>query len=241
MSLKTYSVAFLMATAFALPTRAALLVSEVCFNEVGSDTTGEWIEIFNNGSSPINLSNYKIGDEEQNGGTSLTEALFQFPAGATINPGAVQVVAVSATRFQTVYGFLPTYETAGTDGTVPDLSIYSAWDPDGGQINMSNTNDQALIVDPADAIIDNTSWGNTNAFNPAVDITGNLDGQSIERINPYVDTNTASDWQLGPTTSPAASRSTPGTVPAVPEPTTAFLLAALGASISCVCRNRARD
>ncbi len=240
MSLKTYSAAFLIATSFALPTRAALLLSEVCFNEVSSDTTGEWIEIFNNGSSAIDLSNYKIGDEETSGGTSLTEALYQFPAGATINPGAVQIVAVSASRFQTVYGFLPTYETAGTDGTVPDLSDYAAWDSDGGQINMSNSNDQAIIVDPSDAIIDAVSWGNTFAFNPAVNITGNLDGQSIERINPYVDTDSASDWQLGPTTSPAATRSTPGTVPAVPEPTT-FVLAGVASLITCVRRNRAHQ
>jgi hypothetical protein len=223
MSWKTWSVVFLFSAAIAAPSHAALLISEVCFNEVGSDTTGEWIEIFNNGSSAVDLTNYKIGDEETNGGTSTTEAMFQFPSGASIGPGAVQIVAVSATRFNTVYGFLPTYESSSTDAGVPDLTIYSAWDPDGGQISMSNSNDQAVLLDPLDAIADATSWGNTFAFNPAVDITGNLDGQSIERIDPYSDTNTAADWHLGPTTSPAATRSTPGTVPAVPEPATLLI------------------
>jgi hypothetical protein len=90
---------------------------------------------------------------------------------------------------------------------------------------MSNTNDQAVLVDPSDVIVDATSWGNTFAFNPGVDITGNIDGQSIYRINPYTDTNTASDWQLFPSTTatPSANRSTPGTVP-VPEPSTVVLL-----------------
>src|SRR4051794_39027429 len=175
MTFKSFSIALFLAFIAALPGRGALILSEVCFNEVGSDTTGEWIEIFNNGALPISLTGYKIGDEETNGGTSATESLYQFPAGATINSGQVQTIAVSATRFFTVYGFNPTYETSATDASVPDLTVYSAWDPDGGQINMSNTNDQAVLVDPTDTIVDATSWGNTFAFNPAVDITGNLD------------------------------------------------------------------
>jgi hypothetical protein len=218
----------LLASAIALPSRGALLISEILFNEVGSTADGEWIEIFNNTGATIDLSNYKIGDEETNGGTSATEALFQFPAGASIAPGQVQVVSGGATRFFTVYGFNPTYETASTDPTVPDMAIYSAWDPDGGIMNMSNTNDQAVLVDPTDTIIDAASWGNTFAFNPAVDITGNVDGQSIYRANPYSDTNTASDWQLYSSNAvPAAQRSTPGTVPApIPEP--AALTLAIG-------------
>lgn len=206
---------------------AAVLISEIEFNEVGSTADGEWIEIYNNGATTVDLSNYKIGDEETSGGTSTTEALFQFPAGASIAPGQVQVISGGATRFFTVYGFNPTYETSATDATVPDLTIYSAWDPDGGILNMSNTNDQAVLVDGTDTVIDSASWGNTFSFNPAVDITGNLDGQSIERINPNTDTNTASDWRLGPSTSPAATRSTPFTVP-TPEPAALSLLAFAG-------------
>jgi len=235
MSPRFFSKALFICCVLALPARGALLLSEVCFNEVGSDTTGEWIEIINTGSSAIDLTNYKIGDEEASGGTSLTEALFQFPSGASIGPGQIQIVAVSATRFFTVYGINPTYETAGTDGSVPDLTIYSTWDPDGGQINMSNTNDQAVIVGPDDTLVDATSWGNNFAFNPSVDITGNLDGQSIERINPYAgDTDTAADWKLGPATSPAATRSTPFS--AVPEPGT--LVLAFGCLVALAVRRR---
>jgi hypothetical protein len=235
MSLRLFSLAILFTLIATLPSRGGLLISEVLFNEVGSDTTGEWIEIYNNTPSAIDLTDYKIGDEETSGDSSLTEALFKFPAGASIGPSEVQVVAVSATRFNTVYGFMPTYETAGTEAGVPDLTIYSTWDPDGGQISMSNTNDQAVLVGPADTFVDKVSWGNTNAFNPAVDITGNLDGQSIERINANVDTDTSADWKLGPTTSPAATRSTPFSVP-VPEPSTLVLL--IGGLLSFVARRQ---
>src|SRR5688572_947828 len=150
MSWKPFCFALLLASSLALPGRAALLISEVLFNEVGSDVTGEWIEIFNGGPSAIDLSNYKIGDEETSGGTSLTEALYRFPAGAMIAPGEVQIVSAGAARFLTVYGFLPTYESASTNPLVPDMTVYSTWDSDGGTINMSNTNDQAVLVDATD-------------------------------------------------------------------------------------------
>lgn len=235
MSLKSCSIAILFVSITAPTSRGALLISEVVFNEVGSDVTGEWIEIYNDTPAAIDLSNYKIGDEETSGQSSATEALFKFPAGASIAPQQVQVIAVSATRFNTVYGFMPTYESGGTEAGVPDMTIYSTWDPDGGQINMSNTNDQAVLVDPTDTIIDATSWGNTFAFNPAVDVSANIDGQAIERINARLDTNTAGDWQLGTTGTPAASRSTPFSVP-IPEPSTLALL--LGSAIVFAARRR---
>jgi hypothetical protein len=239
MSVKTFSLAILAASLLCLPSSAALLISEVCFQEPGTSADGEWIEIFNDTPSAIDLSNYKIGDEEANGGTSATEALFQFPSGASIGPGQVQIISGGATRFFTVYGFNPTYETSATDPAVPDMATYSSWDSDGGILNMSNSNDQAVLVDATDSIIDATSWGNNFAFNPSVDITGVADGQSILRPNPYNDTNTAADWTLGPNPagSTNAQRSTPGTVPApVPEPASTVLAIAFALAGLCIRR-----
>ncbi|MCC6492572.1 MAG: lamin tail domain-containing protein [Pirellulales bacterium] len=222
----------------AAPARAALVISEVLANEVGSAGTGEWIEIFNTGPAAIDLTNYKIGDEESNTGTGAGEAMHLFPSGASIAPGAVQVVAVSADRFFEVYGFLPAYEINPTDAAVPDLSPYAAWDADGGVMNMSNTNDQALILDPADNIVDRVSWGNTFAFNPAIDLTiATQDGQSFERKNVYVDADAAADWQFGPAAATAAGRSTPG-VARVPEPTSIMLAAAVAGLCSLSRRSR---
>jgi len=208
---------------------SGVLISEVVFNEVGSTADGEWIEIFNTGPTTVDLTNYKIGDEETSGGTSTTEALFQFPSGASIAPGEVQVISGGATRFFTVYGFNPTYETADTDPTIPNLTNYTPWDTDGGILNMANTNDQAVLVDGTDTIIDAASFGSTFAFNPAL-VVPVLDGQSYQRINAYVDTDTANDWAVVGTADDASSaRSTPGVVP-TPEPASLALagLAAVG-------------
>jgi hypothetical protein len=235
MSSKSIALSLLFIIGLALPARAGLMINEVVFNEVGSDVTGEWVEIFNTGPGAIDLTNYKVGDEEASGGTSATESIFRFPAGASIGPGELQIVAVSATRFFTVYGQNPTYESSSTDPAVPDMLAYPSWDPDGGQINMSNSNDQIVLVGPADTVIDAASWGNNFAFNPSL-AQPVLDGQSYERKNAYFDTNTADDWAVVPGGT-AAERSTPFQAN-VPEPTTACML--LGLVGICSLRRRAR-
>jgi hypothetical protein len=215
--------------------QGALVISEVLFNEVSSDTAGEWIEIYNSGPAAIDLTNYKIGDEETSGGAGTGETVVQFPSSASIGPGVVQIVAVSAARFQTVYGFAPTYELQGTNLSVGQMLAYSTWDPDGGLINMSNTNDQALLLNGSDAVVDAVNWGNTSFLNPGL-AQPVEDGRSYERSNPLVDTDTANDWQLGPSNATAALRSTPGVVP-VPEPAAAVMLA-LGIAAYGIARNR---
>jgi MYXO-CTERM domain-containing protein len=218
-SRKLSILAITLAAASASP--GAVVISEVLYNEVGSDTTGEFIEIHNNGTAAVDISNYKIGDEEVN---SLAEAnpesggMFQFPAGTSISAGQTMVIAVSATRFSTVYGFNPTFEVGDTDANVPNLTTYAAWDA-GGVINMSNSNDQAVLLDDTDQIADAVSWGNTFAFTPGLSASVS-DGTSYARLDVTTDTNTAADWATT-TAAPAGatwtSFSTPGTVPAAPE------------------------
>ncbi len=218
MKLRTSLLTLAAVGLIAAPTRAALVISEALANEVGSDTAGEFIEIYNTGPAAVDLTGYKIGDEEAFGGTGSGESIHQFPAGASIAPLQVQVIASSAARFFTVYGFLPTYEIQSTDAAVPDLTAYAAWDPDGGVTAMANGNDQALILGPTDNLVDAVSWGNNFAFNPGIDVTvAPLDGQSFERKDVFVDTDTRDDWQFGPAGNTAAARSTPG-VARVPEP-----------------------
>ena len=192
---------------------ANLVISEVLFNEVGSDVSGEWIEIYNNGTEAVDLTGWRIGDEEARAGTSLTEAMLVFPGGATIAPGVVQVMALNAIRFNALYGFLPTYEaasgSAGDDPAVPNLTNDPVWDPDGGIINMSNANDHVLLVDAADGIVDRMNWGNNGGLSPGLNPDAEADGQSWQRIDPRTDTDRPEDWELAP----ADVRSTPGKIP----------------------------
>lgn len=200
-------------SAVALPAHAGLVISEVVYNEPGSNATGEWIEIFNSGPATVDLSSYKVGDEEtMNPPSSENGGMWQFPAGASIPVGGVQIVAISATTFFTNYGFNPSYEVNDSDPSIPNMSNYTTWANNPSPvINMSNTNDQVLLLDAADALVDTMGWGNTFSFTPGL-ADAEADGQSYERINAYVDTDTAADWRLG-------NPSSPGSV-SIPEPAT---------------------
>jgi len=215
--------------AAAAPADAAILISEVLANEVGSDTSGEFFEIWNTGAGPVDISAYKIGDEEAKGGDTESGGMWQFPAGTTLGANQVVVVTTSATRFNTVYGFKPTFETGGTDSGVPEMRPYLAWVDPAENNNMANGNDQAVLLGPDDAVADAASWGNTFAFDPGLP-TPTLDGQSYRRKTD-TDTNTAGDWELSPDTGVAATRSSPGTLTAVPEPAGLGLVALAGAGL----------
>jgi hypothetical protein len=221
--------------ALAAPAHAGLLISEVVYNEAGSDTTGEWIEIYNPGPNAIDLTNYKIGDEEDDLPPLPAESggMWQFPAGASIPAYGVQVIAVSGTKFTSLYPAapLPTYEVNSTMPGVPDMINYLTWSPTGTAINMANAGDQVLLLDGTDAIVDMISWGNTTfAFNPALPTSA--DGQGQQRIVPSIDTNSAADWQV-------SNPVTPGSVPA-PEPTS-LVLAGLTVGLAAALRTRRRD
>jgi len=167
---------------------SALLISEVLYDATGAEPDEEWIEIYNAGASPIDLSNYKIGDEETQG---QGEGMLRFPEGATIGPGQVVVIANQATAFLGVWGFNPDYEMEDSDGGVPDMTPYTAWAS--GEVRLANGGDHVLILDGDDAIVDAMSYGDKTTFfdPPCPEVSG---GHSLERSPANVDTDTAADW-----------------------------------------------
>ncbi len=52
----------------AYATSITLVVSEVLYDATGTEPDGEWIEIYNLGGLTIDLTHYKVGDEETFGG-----------------------------------------------------------------------------------------------------------------------------------------------------------------------------
>ena len=187
--LSLLTLALLPALYLSLPIRASsptLLVSEVLYDAIGDEPDEEWIEIYNADSSAIDLSDYKVGDEETPGGG---EGMLQFPAGASINPGQVIVIANKATAFFGVWGFNPDYEMVASDEAVPDMISYTAWAS--GSVKLSNSGDEVLILDGGDAIVDAMSYGNKTTF---FDLPGVSAGHSLERSPANVDTGTADDW-----------------------------------------------
>jgi hypothetical protein len=170
------------------PGPGRLLIAEVLYDPIGTDPDGEWVELFNPGQNPVDLSIYKIGDEETPGGN---EGLYQFPPATFILPRQSIVIASRASTFKNTYGLLPDYEFSESDPFVPNLIEYAAWAT--GKVSLSNTGDEVVILDATDQLLDTVSWGaSTLGLDPPVPKVA--EGHSLERSPAYQDTDSKEDW-----------------------------------------------
>ncbi len=117
------------------------IVSKLLITEIAvTPTAGEFVEIYNPGSSTVNLSDYYITDATYAGGGNYYYNIVlganyggggfgdfhaRFPDGATINAGEVQTIALNGSdNFFTTYSVNCTYELyedAGTPDGIPDM------------------------------------------------------------------------------------------------------------------------
>jgi hypothetical protein len=170
------------------PLPGYLLITEVLYDPAGTEPDGEWIELFNAGGSTIDLSGYKIGDEETSGDS---EGMFIFPSGAELAPGDVLVVANRAVSFYKNHARLPDFELRESHPYIPDLQKYTAWS--GGNVELNNGGDEVLLLDASDGQVDGVSWGSSSeVLDPPVAAV--LEQHSLERRPAYQDTNHAVDW-----------------------------------------------
>ena len=211
-SLLTFSIPFTQAAS------STIVISEVQYDPSGTEPGSEWIELYNLGGTTLDLSTYKLGDEETFGGG---EGMYIFPSGFTMAPGQVVVIANKAADYFALFGTKPDLEFVESDATVPNMTKYSAWAS--GSVALSNSGDEVLLLDGNDALVDAVSWGSsTFAFNPAApDVP---DGHSLERNPADNDTDSAADWIDQATPNPGsvvtAGNATPTPLPtATPTPT----------------------
>jgi hypothetical protein len=77
---------------------------------------------------------------------------------------------------------------------------YSSWA--NGNVALSNTGDEVLLLDGSDSVVDVVAYGNSPypAFQPPVPTVS--EGHSIERRPANVDTDTNADWHDQPSPAP---------------------------------------
>jgi len=152
-----------------------LIITEIMF-DVPADTLGdangdgirgshsdEFVELYNKGNSPIDLSAYQIVEREG-------IPVFTFPVGATLNPG----------EFAVVFGAVG---TKGYGSNIPSGTLLFAvhenddnndgFDNGAGKSNFSNSSDRVMIVNTllADTVAE-VYWGGT-AAHPIAPFTKN--------------------------------------------------------------------
>ncbi len=202
---------------------ARLIISEVMYDPDITEPDGEWFELFNSGDFPLDISGYRVGDEEVAG---QGEGMYRLPGGLVLGPRQALVIANRANAFRSQFQTAPDYELRDSDPAVPNLEKYTDWAT--GYVELLNTGDELIVMDARNRIVDAVSWGSSRLIldPPAVRV---LEGHSLSRRFGYIDTDQAQDWIDQPepnpwlidmnTPTPTASFTPRPTGTATPTPT----------------------
>ncbi len=167
-----------------------LLVSEL-FYAVSKEE--EWIEILNPTNVTVDLSDYAIGDADW---PDSFEGMYCFPAGASLGPRQVLVIATSAATFRQTYGRSPTYEFYETDPDVPTLTPAGWWGT--GEWELRNSGDEVLILDQVNHPVEVVVYGDGEYLGVVGHPGVSLYTHSLERYPALFDTDDCSqdfrDW-----------------------------------------------
>lgn|GEM_PF-710084 len=168
-----------------------VVFSEVFYDTPGIDSEEEWIELYNNSPTTVDLEGWTIID---NNGTGWT---YTFPAGTTIAAGTYLTVAMDSAGFTAIYGY-----EADLYGSLPYLN---------------NGGDTLILYTAASEEVDAVAWeGGASAGIP--DGWGSTSnpwastGNTIVRIDPTVDTDTYTDWTYATNNGNPQTQYTPGNI-----------------------------
>ena len=105
------------------------IVSEINYNSAADFDAGDWFELYNNSTQPIDLSGWRIRDEEDN-------HEFVVPPGAVLAPGAYQVFFQDESLFHTLFPLVTNTVGPlgfGLNGSGDHIRVYDA----GGRLQYS--------------------------------------------------------------------------------------------------------
>jgi hypothetical protein len=168
--------------------QAAVIINEILPNPAGNDKgnpTGEFVEIHNNGTSPIDISNWSLKDDKDQvfsnipSGTIITSGnyLIFHPTKSILNNGgdSVRLYNVSGNLIETI-----TYPTSSDGKSYSRLNADWDWSqPSPGQANQNSSSNQ--IVNDND-----TSPNNANSPNQSSGYTQNINSEPNEDQTPIL-------------------------------------------------------
>lgn len=154
-----------------------VLITEVMYDlandgSQGSESGGdnEWVELYNAGDAPVDLSGWQIGDGSSN--DVLTEEELLLGAGEY----AIVTDATTTALFWDLSEVLTIFLESSISG------------------GLRNGGDVVMVLNAAEEIVDAMSYGDNGAA-LAPSVVGAPAGQSLGRVDHSVDTDTAADWQ----------------------------------------------
>ena len=155
-----------MTLPFVLP---KLVITEIMYNS--PETTGdeEWIEVYNNGTSPVDMSGYFILDSDP---LHIPDPMV-IPSGSIIAPGAYFTIETST------FGFFP---------FVPGCNVLGGGT---GKFNFGNTSDQVKLYHSNGKLIDSVLYTDSAPWPTGAD----GGGSSLTLCDPNLDNSLASSWE----------------------------------------------
>lgn len=157
-----------------------VVISEVYYDVADDkgELDDEWVELYNAGNSDVDISLWKIGDNDG--------SLDEIPEGTTLPAGAYALISRSATTFTTYW-----------PDAVPTSTLTIALDGKIGSNGLASTGDTVILQDADESLVDMMSYGSEpegaeRAFDPGADDV--VKGHSLSRDSNGTDTDTAADW-----------------------------------------------
>ena len=131
------------------PTPAHMMITEVYYDTyVKGDTNGEFIRIHNPANSSINISGWRLTDNE---------GVITFPCRTIINAGDSRYLAYNATAFYEAMQMKPDFEYGvDSDPTVPEMTKTR------NGIKLHNDGDELILMDNRDNVVEVVIYGNSN-------------------------------------------------------------------------------
>ncbi len=150
-----------------------VVFSEVFYDTPGTDSVEEWIELYNNSSSTVDIGGWTITDNNDSGST------YTIPSGESIPAGGYYTIAANSTGFYNLYSY-----NANLVGGIPSLN---------------NNGDALILKDDSSNVKDTVAWeGGAGAGVPtgwgSASAPSASTGSTIVRSSVTTDTDTYSDW-----------------------------------------------
>lgn len=198
-TVNAFTIDFLVSTKAA----ARIVINEIMANPGGAiaDTDGEYVELYNNGLFPVNLQNFKIGDNS--GSTPATPV--------AIN----QNLTVAANGFLL---FGRNNDRAKNGGLTFDFLYVSS--PSATTFQLSNTADAVRLLSPSSVIVDEVNYGSSSAVSniarelrdPSLDNT-NVDGANWANASINYETTNKGTPRAANVSAPAGDAATVNVLP----------------------------
>jgi hypothetical protein len=145
--------------------QADIVINEIMYNADATQESDDWIELYNPGSSSVNLAGWVLKDEDD-------DHAFILPEGAVLNPNGYLVLAKDRAEFEAIYPEM--------NNLIGDIGF-----------GFSGNSDEVRLFNPDGELVDSVLYDDETPWPTEADGIG----YSLELIDASTDNSIASNWR----------------------------------------------